>query len=79
MIIAKFKEQTGLDVVIGITRKEVNVLLKGGPIELNLRKLGIDLTAMIVFEEKEQMILDKLAEFTGPETRLLSNHDEGNA
>ena len=59
---------------LGISRENVNRLIQGKPIRVSLREMKDGLTIngdiMIYFAETEQGIVDAIAEFIGPQTKV---------
>lgn len=57
---------------LGITRENVNRLIKGHPIRVKLDEMNVrvDDAIMIYFAETEVELQNAIAEFIGPETKV---------
>lgn len=57
--------------LLGLTRKNTELLLDGRPIPIELKDLiGVDAVVLIVAGETEQAICDELREHIGPSTKI---------
>jgi hypothetical protein len=57
---------------LGISRENVNRLVAGKPIRVDLREMGVTISGavMIYFGEDERDLQQAVAEFIGPETKV---------
>lgn len=57
---------------LGIARENVNRLIAGMPIDVNLADIGVTINGgvMVYFGETERELTDAIAEFIQPETKV---------
>jgi hypothetical protein len=72
MVKAIIKHDAGTDLILGVTRGNVDRMVAGKPIRVDLREMEVtaDGNILIFFGETEQDLKDQLAEFIGPETKV---------
>ena len=73
MIIFTFEAEGKTNIGLGISRENVNRLTDGKPILVKLHELGVTANGavMIVFGETERELQGQIAEFIGPQTKVV--------
>lgn len=75
MIVARFSGDG--PIIIGLNREEIASLKRGEAVDVNLTKLGIHADAMVVHEDTDQKILDKLRRWITKKTKMVEDDGAG--